>query len=446
MKQNKKIKSMVLVLCIWLLVLMIIIVMSVVHISRLDSFSAVNKEAEVRAKWSARAGIQYAVDIITQNPTSFNDSYYILQKFKGSGKRQVSPESYFSLYVYNPNIEQVENGISDESSKINLLTASDKQISELLKVSPDTVKQNFNISGLETLSGFTDSKSLKELKASEYYAKNIRIIASDSQLSLEDCFGEDINLNGILDWNENDGAVFPPSDNADGRLETGLLHYSTLYSYERNIDRDGEPRININFASEADLSDILEISLSEAMWIVENSPYESVAELFPVNIVPEDFNSDINNTASSQKANQVKLNEDGTEEIISAPLSVQTLRRIFNKITVLDDSIIPGKVNINTAGKKVLAAFLGITEEQADKVIKKRDSLITGFYSPAEIFSAGVLDFQQFKDILGKLTVQGNVFTIVSVGMCNDSNVSHTVEATVDVSSMTPNYLYWREY
>ena len=45
-------------------------------------------------------------------------------------------------------------------------------------------------------------------------------------------YGEDANLNGILDPNENDGDVLPPTDNADGLLQPGLLEYVTIYSQE----------------------------------------------------------------------------------------------------------------------------------------------------------------------------------------------------------------------
>src|SRR5207244_26481 len=38
-------------------------------------------------------------------------------------------------------------------------------------------------------------------------------------LNLELLFGEDSNLNGLLDPNETDGETLPPLDNRDGRLD-----------------------------------------------------------------------------------------------------------------------------------------------------------------------------------------------------------------------------------
>ena len=41
-------------------------------------------------------------------------------------------------------------------------------------------------------------------------------------------YGEDANHNGKLDENEDDGDALPPSDNADGTLQRGLLDYCTV--------------------------------------------------------------------------------------------------------------------------------------------------------------------------------------------------------------------------
>ena len=45
-------------------------------------------------------------------------------------------------------------------------------------------------------------------------------------------YGEDANLNGALDPNENDGDRLPPTDNSDGILNSGFLEYLTVYTQE----------------------------------------------------------------------------------------------------------------------------------------------------------------------------------------------------------------------
>jgi type II secretory pathway component PulK len=67
-------------------------------------------------------------------------------------------------------------------------------------------------------------------------------------------WGEDANHNGQLDPEEDDGSLYPPNDNSDGRLQVGLTDIFTVY---------GEGDININCASELVLKAVLQAAISE---------------------------------------------------------------------------------------------------------------------------------------------------------------------------------------
>jgi hypothetical protein len=58
-------------------------------------------------------------------------------------------------------------------------------------------------------------------------------------------YGEDANLNGVMDPNENDGDTLPPTDNRDGQLDPGLYEYLTAYSREPGTATNGVARYNI---------------------------------------------------------------------------------------------------------------------------------------------------------------------------------------------------------
>ena len=440
-------RAMVLVLCIWMLVTMIIMVMGIVQLSRLNSFIATNAGSKVQAKWSARAGVQYALSEIMGNSYSFNNSLDITESLNGVENYKISTSGTFSLITYQQDEEELEYGIIDESSKINLLTASEAQLAELMHVSKDKVRYDLDGVVVRSSFDFTSAKYIKSVLTSKYYAQNIRMVANQIQLSLKDCYGEDFNLNGILDWNENDGVLYPPEDNSDNVLERGLFHNVTLYSYEKNIDEEGNARLNINYADTDVMVDKLEISLAEAMWLKVNRPYHSKAELFPDTISAADFLREISLNSSTGKVNDVGVVNTGKDvKIVPVQLSIDTIRRIYNKITIVDEPIIPGKVNINTANGEVLAAVLGVSRDLADTVIKRRDVMQKGYKSPAEIYSAGILDYKHFIEVVDQLTVQGNVFTIISRGESAEGNLIHIIEATVDISESQPNFIYWREY
>jgi len=50
--------------------------------------------------------------------------------------------------------------------------------------------------------------------------------------SMDLLFGEDINRNGAMDPNENDGTARPPMDNQNGVLDPGIFEYVTVYTRE----------------------------------------------------------------------------------------------------------------------------------------------------------------------------------------------------------------------
>lgn len=63
---------------------------------------------------------------------------------------------------------------------------------------------------------------------------------------LESVYGEDANLNGALDPNENDADGSVPLDNRDGRLDYGMFEYFTVYSRQATLDPYGSNRLAVS--------------------------------------------------------------------------------------------------------------------------------------------------------------------------------------------------------
>ena len=77
-------------------------------------------------------------------------------------------------------------------------------------------------------------------------------------------YGEDANGNGWLDECENDGAITPPNDNADGRLNRGWSEYLTVVGAESNYRSDGRLKVHLNNANLAQMYDQLLPELGQA--------------------------------------------------------------------------------------------------------------------------------------------------------------------------------------
>ncbi len=59
-------------------------------------------------------------------------------------------------------------------------------------------------------------------------------------------FGSDINRNGRVDVDEPTNLNLPGVDNSDGSMNLGWAPYLTLYSKEKNLQSNGQPKINLN--------------------------------------------------------------------------------------------------------------------------------------------------------------------------------------------------------
>lgn len=97
----------------------------------------------------------------------------------------------------------------------------------------------------ETYSRF--SPPYKSKNANFESVEELRLVAG---MTAEILYGEDANLNGILDANENDADVSAPYDNRDGRLNPGLMEYFTVHSYE--------PMVGTNINSRQEVQTLLE--------------------------------------------------------------------------------------------------------------------------------------------------------------------------------------------
>jgi len=143
-------------------------------------------------------------------------------------------------------------GLVDEASKINL---NNLQNPKLYGISPDSTTQTNLLQNLpnmtypllsciydwattNTVACMNGAKStIYESQNPPYECKftnfdtigELRMVYG---MRLDDLYGEDANLNGALDPNENDAMALPPNDDNNGILEPGLLEYFTVYTQE----------------------------------------------------------------------------------------------------------------------------------------------------------------------------------------------------------------------
>jgi DNA uptake protein ComE-like DNA-binding protein len=172
-------------------------------------------------------------------------------------------------------------------------------------------------------------------------------------------YGEDANLNGILDPNENDGDVLPPSDNMNGQLEPGLLEFVTVYSHE--------PNTFTNIGSTGTVTNTARFNLTT---------YTAANEQQLVNIF-------VTNGISSDRARQIVQGAGGGP--FGSPMAFyyaasqgsgnMTTTEFMQVENSVRGSNIVGLININTASVTVLNAIPAWQNGQAQQVVAYRPSI-----------------------------------------------------------------------
>lgn len=165
-------------------------------------------------------------------------------------------------------------------------------------------------------------------------------------------YGEDVNRNYRLDPNENDGNANPPDDNADGKLDRGLIDFFTVYSADPGLSDSGQPKFTLdtvrsqqehnrlqNFLisqlGEERGTELADKSLAFTASSGQNRQYKSVLEFFPV-------------TGATEA--EFELVHDG-------------LKRMDN------DDVMEGLIDLYHASEQVLAALPGLDPGDARALI-----------------------------------------------------------------------------
>jgi type II secretory pathway component PulK len=312
-------------------------------------------------------------------------------------------------------------GLIDEASKININTATvamlqkipnmtDKMAARIIdwRDADDNVTgsgtgaetQTYQQTDFKYKCKNGDFETLEELRS---------LLAPDDDTSI--LYGEDSNLNGVLDENENDADVSWPTDNADGALKSGILEYLTVYSRESNKAPDGTTRLNITSTT---LSQQIRQLLTDK---ISSSRAETIM-------------SRIANTRNMRSLLQFYT---------ASGMTAEEFAKVDQYLTTSDAIYVKGLINVNTASADVLACIPGLTDGAADTLVRTRDGL-TYEKKKSIAWVSSVLSQTQATQAGPYLTAHSYVFTadIAAVGehgrgFQRDSMVIDTTEGSPQV-------------
>ncbi len=304
-------------------------------------------------------------------------------------------------------------GVIDEASKLNLNTVTLGMLEALPFMTPEFAASiiDWRDTDSDPIENGAEDSHYNRLNPS-YRCKNgpfesieeLRLVAG-SDLAL--LFGEDTNLNGILDPNENDGNASYPSDNQDGRLDPGLLEYVTIASSEPNTNAGGTNRVDISNPSQPAVATLLR----------------------------ERFGQDRATQLINQLGNPGQI-QSVLEFGLRAGMNADELAQIEGDLTVTNATTLYGLINVNTASAEVLACVPGVGVDNAQSLVTARASASnagTSLYWLVETLGReGAIDAAPF------LTTRGYQYTLDVAAVGHHQRGYQRVRYLIDTSSGSP--------
>jgi hypothetical protein len=474
------------------------------------------------------SGIEYVAALLGQQTALGESNYYHNPAlFQGvvlrNSTNNAAGVGRFTIVAPNEQASSglaVRCGLMNESSKINL-----NQIFEL-EFPPDYLdeyaleKEDAQRELLMGLPGMTqevadaildyidDDDEVREFGfESEYYeslptpysAKNGPLESIEELLKVagvtpEMLLGEDMNRNGLLDPNENDGDASLPYDNEDGILALGWGAYLTVHSKELNRRSDGSPRIYLNNniltelydelleefgdediarfvvafrmngpvgATEDDIANQNNISsgnrqqINQAAQGLAQSLFRAAASGDAAELVTR---GGIDLSAGAQVSVQsiydlidvqVEVEVDGTSQTLDSPWSADPadmqsyLPQLLDALSTTSEEYLVGRININECRPEVLQGIPGMTTDLLDGILASqmidpsgipREETIQRHATSGWLVMEGLIDLEQMRAIAPWLTARGDVYRAQVVGFFDGGGPFTRVEAVIDAT------------
>jgi DNA uptake protein ComE-like DNA-binding protein len=339
-------RASVLIIVLWVAFGLIAMTLYFAHAMSMELKAADNQTASIEADQAIEGAALYVSNVLANrpNPLGLPDT----NNFQAGGVKVGDATFWIIGRDTNAQATSMQGvgdypvwGLVDEASKVNLNNATAAMLQNLPGMDEYTSAATYDWQSTSTTASTDGAKSdTYSALPTPYVCKNAPYETPEELLmvygmNMDLLYGEDANLNGFLDPNENDGATLPPMDNQDGILNPGLLEYVTTFTHESAMATNGSPRVVIT--NTPALTQLLESNnLSQ---YVPRTPQTSVLGYY----------------ASVSTLGMSATSFQSIEPFLMNPTNV-------------------GLINVTTAGLQVLGCLPGIGSNMAPQVLAYRQS------------------------------------------------------------------------
>jgi hypothetical protein len=376
-------------------------------------------------------------------------------------------------------------GVEDESGKINLnslllLDASGSIAREALQKLPNMSEDIANalLNWLRATPSDGSATADAQFYASLGYQVKGGPYESPEELLLirgltpRRYFGNDLNRNGLLDADEDDGS---------GQVDRGLSRFFTLYSREPNVDATGQPRIYVNGSDLQTLWNDLNTALGESLanFIIGYRLYGGTSagqgggnrggpgggpNVEYGTLRKEDLDLDATENLGQVRSlldlidAEFAITRDNRTTRYRSPLvsdDLSSLRdllpEVLDKLTTTQATELPGLVNINTAPREVLFCLPDLSEVDVQNILDNRPGPDTDpalgylYRTPAWLITEAGFSVDTVRALEPFITTRSFVFRVQVVGYYEMGGPVVRLEAVIDTTGGRPRIVYWRD-
>jgi DNA uptake protein ComE-like DNA-binding protein len=385
--------------------------------------------AQVRARWAARAGIEATIAKLArdlENPHP-SDAFALYDDLEAVAEGVLDGATWIIEHQLKG---QRILGAADAHAKLNMNRMAQADWESLDFMTPDLVQRILDWADEDddTRPGGAEIGVYQSM-AQSYEPRNGPFLTIDELelVSGVDAFfvrGEDWNLNGVLDPEEDDGSSRGyRRNNGNGQLEAGWSAHITPISFDSVLGLSGEPLIELAAGADArELSRRTGMAADQAQVIVDYAvnPGASMAQIIQtaLNQLPSVTGQPINRNVR--------------------PLTAEQLGALLDEAVMqLSAEPAPGKVNINTVHEDTITWHMpGINAFVADSLMAERRARGQGFASWADLLDVPGISRQRLAGLYDVITIRSNTFIITCRGRDVRTGLEVEMIATVDRSTL----------
>jgi len=466
-----------LIATLWIVVILTAVASEFIYSIRLEQRAKDNFVERTKLLYAAKAGLEETITKIRDDETPYDA---LNEEWASDIEGEIADgESETKKLRYKVKV-------TDELSKININEVDEETIQKLLAlagVEDEELAQTY----AQAIISERDTQKFRTVGDLARAFSKMEGMTSDMATEI---------LYGSQETDNEEGEEGETEEDITMEEEiTPLAEIITVYAADKNVDSEGNARVNINSADAQQLSQVQNengeqiLSQGEAQAIIDQrgqQQYNNVGELVNTPAVSQNMFNNIQNQISvNDQENRVNINTASSNDLQSLQgidagvaddiiryrneqggfnntndiqqakvVSSNDMGTLADKLTTTDDQAIQGKVNINSASEKVLALLPGMDEEKAGAIVQYREGKqasgtaeepVPGFENISQLLEVEGIDENTFGQVAGSVTIRSYTFMIESNGVGKDGKNIGYCMAIIDRTGDSIQIKTWRQ-